>query len=122
MRGVLQHRQGLQPVIGQYEVCTTTERLETLVAQHQSESPPFSSSEAEALNPLDAFGAGGVYRRSKLALLYSGARAIVVRGWRQDGDRFESITLISPFPDATLSRLMLGTMEIRFTYTFVTRQ
>ena len=110
------------PVIGHYEVCTTTLRLEALVSERQLDGPPFTYSEAEELNALDAFGAGGLYRRSKLARLYSGGRATVVRGWRQDGDRFVSITLISPFPDATLSRLTPGTMEIRFTYNFAIRQ
>ena len=31
------------------------------------------------------------------------------------GDRFESITLVSPYPDATLTRLNPGTLIIRFT-------
>jgi hypothetical protein len=110
-------------MIGQYAVCTTAEPLETVVTQGQSEGGPerphYTFSEPEALNPLDAFGAGGLYNRSKLARLYRGARATVVRGWRQEGGRFESITLISPFPDAALSRLTPGTMEIRFTYNFV---
>jgi hypothetical protein len=38
----------------------------------------------------------------------------VVRGWRQQGDRFESVTLISPYPDAALRRLLPGTMVIRW--------
>jgi hypothetical protein len=111
-----------QAAMGQYEVCTSTEGIDTVLGHRQSDGPRFTVSEAEALNPLDAFGAGGTYRRSKLARLYSGGRATVVRGWRQTGGTFESITLISPFPDVTLSRLMPGTMEIRFTYNFVLRQ
>ncbi len=70
--------------------------------------------EIEALNALDALGMAGTYDRSQLARLYGGARARVVRGWRQDGDRFISTTLISPYPDAALSHLNRGTMEIRF--------
>ena len=39
----------------------------------------------------------------------------VARGWKREGDRFESITLISPHPDASLARLEPGTMIIRLT-------
>ena len=69
----------------------------------------------ENIDPLDAFGTAGAYDRSVLARLYGGARARVARGWMQEGDRFESIILISPFPDATLTHLLPGTMVIRFT-------
>ncbi|HEV3139494.1 MAG TPA: hypothetical protein VGY57_03205, partial [Vicinamibacterales bacterium] len=66
------------------------------------------------LEPLDAFGSAGRYDRSALARAYGGTRARVARGWRKTGDRFESITLISPYPDATLTRLNPGTLIIRF--------
>ena len=33
---------------------------------------------------------------------------------RARGDRFESITLLSPYPDASLTHLLPGTLEIRF--------
>jgi hypothetical protein len=39
----------------------------------------------------------------------------VVRRWAAAGGRFESVTRLSPYPDATLTRLLPGTMEIRFT-------
>jgi hypothetical protein len=38
----------------------------------------------------------------------------VARGWTRAGDRFESITRLSPYPDASLTRLLPGTLEIRF--------
>jgi hypothetical protein len=108
-----------------YEVCTTAQPLDAVVANRRSADGTggarFTFSEPEALNPLDAFGGSGVYNRSKLARLFSGGRATVVRGWRQEADRFVSVTLISPFPDAALTRLTRGTMEIRFTYNFVIR-
>jgi hypothetical protein len=49
---------------------------------------------SDALEALDAFGAAGTYDRARLARLYG--------------------TRISPYPDATLSRLLPGTLEIRF--------
>jgi len=93
------------PQLGRYEVCTTMARL--AVVAH----PEWK---VEALQPLDAFGAAGSYDRSALSRLYGGRRPSVARGWtRQDG-RFESLTLISPYPDATLTRLMPGTLVIRY--------
>jgi hypothetical protein len=101
-----------RPAMGRYEVCTTAVPLESVVAAHRSEGAQFGA--IEALNALDAFGMAGPYDRSQLARLYGGARASAARGWRQDGDRFISMTVISPYPDATLTHLNRGTMEIRF--------
>jgi hypothetical protein len=39
----------------------------------------------------------------------------VARGWAERGDRFESVTLLSPYPDRTLTRLEPGTLVIRLT-------
>ena len=65
-------------------------------------------------DPLDAFGTSGTYDRSALARLYGGTRVQVARGWNRAGDRFESITRLSPYPDASLTHLLPGTLEIRF--------
>ena len=89
------------PSLGRYEVCTTAE--------------PIPEERGEALEALDAFGTGGTYRRSAVARLYGGRRVRVERGWTDAPGRFESVTRLSPYPDATLSRLIYGTMEIRFT-------
>ena len=62
--------------------------------------------------PLDAFGSAGPYDRA-LARLYGGRRVTVARGWTEHGNPFESLTLISPRPGATLARLMPGTLVIR---------
>jgi hypothetical protein len=67
----------------------------------------------EPLEALDAFGSAGSYDRFAVARLYGGTRANVAHGWREDDGRFESVTLISPYPDASLSRLLPGTMVIR---------
>jgi hypothetical protein len=68
----------------------------------------------EALAPLDAFGSGGLYDRAALARLYGSRRPSVARGWIDEAGRFESLTLISPHPDAGLTRLEPGTLIIRF--------
>jgi hypothetical protein len=94
-----------RPQLGRYEVCTTPEPLAAVAR------PGWK---IEALAPLDAFGAAGPYDRAALTRLYGGRRATVARGWiRQDG-RFESLTLISPHPNATLTDLRPGTLIIRY--------
>jgi hypothetical protein len=93
-----------RPQLGRYEVCTTREPLTALVR------PGWR---IEMVPPLDAFGAAGPYDRGALTWLYGGRRATVARGWTEHGERFESITLISPYPDATVRRLMPGTLVIR---------
>ena len=72
-----------------------------------------AAAEIETVPPLDAFGAAGTYDRAALSRLFGGRRTTVARGWTEQGERFESITLISPHPDATLRRLVPGTLVIR---------
>jgi hypothetical protein len=91
------------PRLGRYEVCASDAPIQAL-----------NGGPIEALEPLDAFGAAGTYDRPALARLYGGTRVQVARGWTQTGLRFESITRLSPYPDATLTRLLPGTLEIRF--------
>jgi hypothetical protein len=93
-----------RPQLGRYEVCTTPEALNNIA------QPEWS---VEAMAPLDAFGAAASYDRAALARLYGGRRATVARGWIDQGDRFESITLISPHPDRTITQLLPGTLVIR---------
>ena len=99
----------LRPSVGRYEVCTTTDPLVEVAAGGPHYGP------TELLEPFDAFGAAGSYNRAALALLYAGKRVRVVRGWTEYPDRFESVTLLSPYPDATLTRLLPGTMVIKWT-------
>ena len=91
------------PRLGRYEVCVSDAPLQ-----------PVNGGRIEALEALDAFGAAGTYDRPALSRLYGGTRVQVARGWTRSGNRFESITRLSPYPDASLTRLMPGTMEIRF--------
>jgi hypothetical protein len=88
------------PRLGWYEVCTRSEPL---------------TGETEALEPLEAFGAAGPYDRAALARLYGGTRVQVARSWTASVDRFVSVTRLSPYPDASLTHVLPGTMEIRWT-------
>ena len=98
--------------LGRYEVCAESDSIDAIVAAGRPEGLHYGNPEpAEA---LDALGASGDYDRAKVARLYGGSRPRVARGWRQDGGRFESVTLISPHPDASLTRLLPGTLVIRW--------
>jgi hypothetical protein len=100
------------PQVGRYEVCTIVDPIETVAESHW---------QVDTLEPLDAFGSAGLYDRFALSRLYGGRRVRVARGWRQSvgsaRDRhdgaFESITLISPYPNASLTALEPGTMIVR---------
>lgn len=99
-----------RPRVGTYEVCTTPALLAEVA------DPAWT---VERVAPLDAFGVAGQYSRAALARIYGGRRPQVARGWIRRADAggqtaFESITLISPYPDATLSSLQPGTLRIRF--------
>src|SRR5689334_21376699 len=83
-----------RPKMGHYEVCTTSQTVEEVLADGRPAGIQFG--DPEALEPLDAFGSAGPYNRFALSKLYGGMRVRVVRGWRQKGDRFESVTLLSP--------------------------
>ena len=106
------------PQLGRYEVCTTSQAIEDAVAEG-AEGP---RDEIEPLEALDAFGTAGTYNRTALARLYGGTRVRVARRWRQRDGQFVSETWLSPYPDATLTRLNPGTMVIRFTVDHVQRK
>jgi hypothetical protein len=105
-----------RPGVGRYEVCTTTDPLEGVEAAIAARSMHYGP--IEQIEALDAFGSAGSYSRAALARLYGGKRVRVARGWSQDGDRFESITLLSPYPDAALTQLLPGTMIIRWSMSY----
>jgi len=114
------------PQLGRYEVCTTAESIQDALAQGRPDGlrdgiPEPLRGEIEPLEALDAFGTAGPYNRAALARLYGGSRVRVARRWRQRGDEFVSETLLSPYPNATLTELIPGTMVIRFTVEHVQR-
>ena len=93
-----------RPQLGRYEVCTTPEPIEV----HAPAGVAIG-----ALEPLDAFGAAGPYDRFALARLYGGRRVRIARAWTSRGGVFESQTFLTPYPDATFTHLISGTMIIR---------
>ncbi len=97
----------LHPQLGSYEVCTDPRPIEDVAGDTR----------IEEVEPLEALGGAGSYDRAAVARLYGGRRAKVARGWRSDDGRFESITRVSPYPDATLTHLEPGTMIVRWTLT-----
>ena len=98
-----------RPELGRYEVCTTAQSIEEVMQEVGDRS-----AEIESLEALDAFGTAGPYNRAALARLYGGTRVRVGRRWQRLDDRFVSETLLSPYPDATLTHLNPGTMVIRW--------
>ena len=94
-----------RPVLGRYEACTDPRPLADLAPADWT---------VEALEPADAFGGAGSYDRAAVARLYGGTRARVARGWSETGDRFEAVTLISPYPGPALTTLEPGTLIIRW--------
>jgi|SRR5436190_20323583 len=105
----------LHPQLGLYEVCVAAASLAD--ASERARGDGFHLSGIEELEPLDAFGTSGTYDRSALVRLYGGRRVKVVRGWRQTEGTFDSVTLVSPYPDAELRRLEPGTMSVFFRVT-----
>jgi hypothetical protein len=99
-----------------YRAFTTTRSLGDVLAElesHDTALHPPGAWQPEILTPRDAFGDSGPYNRWTLALLYSGESASVARGPRNAPDgRVDSWTLVSPYPDATMSRLERGTLLI----------
>ena len=104
--------------LGRYEVCTTAGPIETVIAEGGLIRPDTT---IEALESLEAFGGAGSYDRSRLARLYGGLRVRVARGWTESAGGFESITWLSPYPDASLTHLNPGTMVIRWVMTRLER-
>jgi len=102
----------LHPQSGGYEVCTDAAPLNEASAAARRDG--FHLGPVEELEPLDAFGTSGTYDRAALVRLYGGQRVKVSRGWRQADDEFESVSLISPYPDASLTRLQPGTLVIHW--------
>jgi hypothetical protein len=98
--------------LGRFEVCTTADPIDAVAGAGPAEGQHYGG--IEALESLDAFGTESAYDRSRLARLYGGTRVRVAHGWKASPGSFESVTLLSPYPDPSLSRLIPGTMEIRW--------
>jgi hypothetical protein len=101
---------------GTYVVYTSTETIEVLTARlrERDGSPAPGAWEPTRPEAHGAFGQEGAYDRARLARLFNGKRVTVVRGSFVDSGQRLAYTLVSPYPDATLSRIVSGTMVIEF--------
>ena len=59
----------------------------------------------DAVAATDVFAAADPRVKRVVAILYGGQRPLVARGWIAREDQLESVTLISPRPDPSLTRL-----------------
>jgi hypothetical protein len=87
--------------------------LHRLAADPQVQHPPGAWTVTPTA-PFDAFGEAGTYRRFRLVRLYGSTRPGVARGPRtgDDGRMLEAWTLVSPYPDPSITRLEAGTLII----------
>jgi hypothetical protein len=76
---------------------------------------PFGAWRVSPSPPLDAFDAAARFDRHRLARLYGSRRPLIARGpIERNGRIVASLTLIAPYPDTALSKLLPGTMVIVF--------
>ena len=101
-----------RPGAGTYQVCTASESIDIVIAAQQRQGLQFGTT--DAADPLDVFGTAGPYERSAVSRLFGGRRANVVRGWSRRGRGLTSVTLVSPYPNRTLTALVNGTLVIRY--------
>jgi hypothetical protein len=89
------------------------EQVLTAVRNASAAAPSRETLVVRSLDPLQAFGRAGTYNQTTVARLYTGRKAKVVRiPVDRQGRTIAAITLISPYPDPTLSRLIEGTLVI----------
>ncbi len=89
------------------------ERVLTAMRDSSAAAPPLEALAVRPLDPLQAFGRAGAFNQTTVARLYTGRKANVVRiPVEQLGRTIAAITLISPYPDPTLTHLEEGTMLI----------
>lgn len=101
---------------GMYEAYEAEVAIERLAAalRDQDPAPSKGAWEIQKSGPGDAFGAEGPYDRARLAMLVGGRRISVARGsLRDESGSLVGYTLLSPYPDPTLSELRDGTLIIR---------
>lgn len=101
---------------GTYTVYRSPSPIEPLAAGLRALDPAPAPGAWEPARPEanTAFGQEGRYDRARLARLFNGKRVTVVRGsLTREGSRV-AYTLVSPYPDASLSTIVEGTMTIEF--------
>jgi hypothetical protein len=101
-----------RPAAGTYEVCAAPAPLDIVLTGEKGEGLRFGP--VDAADPLDAFGLAGPYERAAVSRLFGGRRASVAHGWSTHGRAVTSVTLVSPYPNRTLTALVNGTLVIRY--------
>jgi hypothetical protein len=102
---------------GTYAVYQVHRPIEALAASLRALDPDPAPGAWAATRPEahDAFGQAGLYDPFRLAQLFGGRRVTVVRGSLAGPGSVRAYTLISPYPDPTLSRIEPDTMVIVLT-------
>jgi hypothetical protein len=103
-----------------YVVYRSERSIQTIAAALRAEDhdPAPGAWKAERQDVLDAFDGASRADRFRLAELYVGIHPLVARGSLVRDGRREGYTLISPYPDASMTRLQPGTMVIVFQVPF----
>jgi hypothetical protein len=101
---------------GMYDVFVADEPLDRMLMRFERLAGGAGVEGAWVAAPVDiweAFGTVGLYNRARLAQLYGARRPHVARGpVIRSGVTVATVTLISPHPDAALTRLVPGTMVV----------
>jgi hypothetical protein len=99
-----------------YRVYVSDERIEDVaagIARASREAPPAGAWAVAPTELLEAFGSVPRWDRSRVARLYGGTFPRMARGpVFRDGQVAMSVTLVSPYPDASYERLHAGTLVI----------
>ena len=110
------------PRTAAFRMYESAEDLDTVLRQLAGDSTLLQSPgawEVRALAPTDAFGLAGPYDRARVTRLYRAERVRVARGARVlEGRITEAWTIISPYPDIGLQRLVRGTLLVVLRYDF----
>jgi hypothetical protein len=104
----------LRAPAGAYSVTTTNRPIAELAAALKAcdTAPVEGAWQVTRLEAHEAFGQAGIYDRLELAQLFGGKRLDVVRGsLARDGAR-DGYTLISPYPDASMTAVNPGTLVL----------
>ncbi len=100
------------PLRERYELSVSEAAIDACIAV-EANGIESTSFRRERVAPTDGFGTIGGYDRAALAKLFGARRVTVARGPRLvDGRVVASVTLLSPYPDPTLTRLRPGTLRI----------
>lgn len=99
---------------GAYLVFTSAQSIDAVAARCRRELQAFPGTwEVRLQGPIEVFGWSVRFDRDRLRRVYGGRRIEVARGPVIEGGRVAaSITLISPYPDASFTRLHPGTLAI----------